>query len=63
MTSFLKIDKVRENLDICFVAKKLYLSFTFATRIGIKTILLKENGEPLKKHHLPEVELDSYPKL
>jgi hypothetical protein len=56
-------EKIRRNIDICFVARKLFSVLLFGTRCGIKTILLKGNGEPLKKQHPPEMEIESYPKL
>jgi hypothetical protein len=37
-------EKIRGNLDICFVCRKLYGVFLYASRMGVKTILVRPNG-------------------
>ena len=48
------------NNDAVRGIKSLYPILSFETKIGVKTLQLRENGEPLRKAQVPEIEVEEY---
>lgn len=48
------------NNDAVQALKALFPLLSFESKVGVKSLLLRENGEPLKRTPIPEIEVEEY---